>query len=126
MAAVALGAMAMVGSTAVAQAAALPPAGTITYAFTSATASPLDIQMNWRGTCTHPGQVIELVVEGTNWGGSDRHVRCEYDGTYWASFVVTYYEDRGLRRGQSFDYQALLVGMEEPRTASTSTGTATL
>jgi hypothetical protein len=126
MAAVALGAVAMLGSTAAAQAADTPPAGTISYAYTSGTPSPKDIRMHWRGTCTNPGQMLNLVARGTNWGGSDRSVTCGYDGTYRASFIVTDYQDRGMQFGQSFDYQALLMGVEEPYAASRSTGTATL
>jgi hypothetical protein len=126
MAAVALGAMAMLGSTAVAQAADIPPAGTITYAYTSGTPSPRDIQMNWRGTCTNPGQMLELHVQGANWGGIDDRVGCEYDGTYRASFIVTDYQARGMHFGQSYGYHAMLMSLMEPHVASISTGTATL
>ncbi|MDQ0791630.1 hypothetical protein [Streptomyces sp. B1I3] len=126
MAAVAMGAVAMLGSSAVAQAADTPPAGTITYAYTSGTPSPKDIVMNWRGTCTNPGQELHFVAQGTNWGGSDDNVKCQVDGTYWASIMIYDYDDRGMKYGQSFDYQAMLMSMNEPFVASTSTGTATL
>jgi hypothetical protein len=126
MAAVVLGATAMSGGTAVAQAADVPPAGTIAYAGTSGTPSPKDIVMNWAGTCTNPGQKLHFVAQGTNWGGLNDDVTCEHSGTYRASIMIYDYDDRGLKYGQSFDYHAMLMSMEEPLVGSTSSGTATL
>jgi hypothetical protein len=126
MAAVALVAVAMMGGTAVAQAADVPPAGTITYAGTSGTPSPKDIVMNWAGTCTNPGQKLQFIAQGTNWGGIDETVTCQYNGTYRASILIYDYDDRGLQYGQSFGYDAMLMSMEEPFVSSNSSGTATL
>jgi len=125
MAAVALGAVAMMGSTAVAQAADVPPAGTITYSYTTGTPSPKDIVMNWEGTCTNPGQKLHFGAQGTNWGGSN-DVTCSNDGTYQAAILIYDYEARGLKFGQSFDYSAVLASLEEPLVASQASGTATL
>lgn len=124
-AAVALGAVAMMGGTAVAQAADTPPAGTITYAYTTGTPSPKDIVMNWEGTCTNPGQRLLFRADGTNWGGSN-DVTCSNDGTYRAAVLIYDYEARGLRFGQSFDYSAALFSAQEPFAYSQASGTATL
>lgn len=127
MAAAALAAVAIVGTTATAQAAALPSANTITFAGVSAGPSPADIVMNWEGTCTNPGGVVEVFIDGPG-GGRGQSV-CGTDGTFRLPVAVDGYQARGLTLGAPFDYWAVVLtfqGTNLTGPAGEFSGTATL
>jgi hypothetical protein len=127
MAAAALAAVAIVGSTATAQAAALPSANTITFAGTSAAPSAQDIVMNWAGTCTNPGGLVEAFIDGPA-GGRGQTV-CDQAGTFRLQVLADGYAARGLQFGQNFNYWVVLLtfqGSSLNGPATELSGTATL
>ncbi|GEK04323.1 hypothetical protein [Streptomyces sp. 1-11] len=122
---VALGAVAVMGSTTTAQAAVLPSADTLSYAYTSGTPSPKDIVMHWEGTCAQPGPHT-LFITGPGGFALIEQVACGPDRTYKAANMVYDYESRGLKTGQRFTYSATLDSLNEPFTRTEFEGTATL
>ncbi|MEV6157900.1 hypothetical protein AB0L53_46935 [Nonomuraea sp. NPDC052129] len=108
-----------------AQAAALVRAAAEdTFSFVGArgTPSPKDITMHWRGTC-QPGARIHVVVTGEHWGGKIE-TSCGSEGTFEGGIMIYDYENRGLRFGRSFTYQAGVLQI--PGGFTSHSGQATL
>jgi len=122
MTAATLAAVAIVGTTATAQADDIPTTQVI-YLGASPTPSPKDIVLNWEGTCTNPGQQVEASFFGPMSGSGE--TQCSSDGTFRLRVLIYNYEGRGLEFGQSYDYSGILI--EKPAfKASSFEGTATL
>jgi hypothetical protein len=125
--AAALAAVATLGTTAATQAAALPSTNTIAFARASATPSPNDIVMNWEGTCTNPGGLVEAFIDGP--AGGRGAALCSPTGTFALPVMISGYQARGLAFGQNFDYWITLLVFNGGTLAAPATqvqGTATL